>query len=398
MTAAPRAPFRRVFVLVLDSLGVGELPDAARFGDAGAHTLDHLVAAAGGLNAPRLIELGLGCVPGVTSLPCPIQPKGAFGRMRERSPGKDTSTGHWELMGCPLEQAFPVFSPGFPPAIIDAFVRATGVPGILGNCAASGTEIIERLGVEHIQSGKPIVYTSADSVFQIAAHEQHFGLERLYRCCETARRILDPYGVGRVIARPFIGEPGRFQRTYNRRDYSMPPPRDTSLVRLSQAGIPVVGVGKIEDIFAGAGLSESIHTEGNEDGMRAVIALAERLERGLVFVNLVDFDMLYGHRRDARGYREALERFDVRLRELETRLGSQDLVLMTADHGNDPTKFETTDHTREHVPVLAAGAGVRAGAELGTRESFADFGATVEEALGLVSPGPGRSFLAELRA
>ena len=385
----------RALLLVLDSVGCGRAPDAAAYGDAGADTLGHIFAAQPDLALPALFSLGLGQVIGAKDAPEPIA---SHGRMRERSPGKDTSTGHWELMGCPLEQAFPVFSPGFPPAIIDAFVRATGVPGILGNCAASGTEIIERLGVEHIQSGKPIVYTSADSVFQIAAHEQHFGLERLYRCCETARRILDPYGVGRVIARPFIGEPGRFQRTYNRRDYSMPPPRDTSLVRLSQAGIPVVGVGKIEDIFAGAGLSESIHTEGNEDGMRAVIALAERLERGLVFVNLVDFDMLYGHRRDARGYREALERFDVRLRELETRLGPQDLVLMTADHGNDPTKFETTDHTREHVPVLAAGAGVRAGAELGTRESFADFGATVEEALGLVSPGPGRSFLAELRA
>lgn len=391
-------PFRRVFVLVLDSLGVGELPDAARFGDAGAHTLDHLVGAAGGLDAPRLIELGLGCVPGVQSLPRPGAPKGAFGRMREHSPGKDTSTGHWELMGCPLERAFPVFSPGFPPEIIEAFIRQTGVPGILGNCAASGTEIIERLGVEHIQSGKPIVYTSADSVFQIAAHEQHFGLERLYRCCEIARSILDPYGVGRVIARPFVGEPGSFRRTYNRRDYSMPPPRDTSLVRLRRAEIPVVGVGKIEDIFAGVGLSESIHTEGNEDGMRATIALADRLERGLVFVNLVDFDMLYGHRRDSRGYRKALESFDVQLRQLEQRLGPDDLVLMTADHGNDPTKHETTDHTREHVPILAAGARVRSGAELGTRESFADLGATVEAAFGLAPQGPGRSFLTELCA
>lgn len=391
-------PFRRVFVIVLDSLGVGELPDAARFGDSGAHTLDHLVTAAGGLDAPRLLELGLGCVPGVSSLPCPVQPRGAYGRMREHSPGKDTSTGHWELMGCPLERAFPVFSPGFPPEIIEAFIRQSGVPGILGNCAASGTEIIERLGVEHIKSGKPIVYTSADSVFQIAAHEQHFGLERLYRCCEIARGILDPHGVGRVIARPFVGEPGQFRRTYNRRDYSMPPPRDTSLVRLKQAGVSVVGVGKIEDIFAGVGLSESIHTEGNEDGMRAVIALTQRLDRGLVFVNLVDFDMLYGHRRDARGYRKALEVFDSQLRELESRLGPDDLVLLTADHGNDPTKHETTDHTREHVPVIAAGARVRPGTRLGTRESFADLGATVEEALGLVPQGPGRSFLPEMCA
>jgi phosphopentomutase len=385
----------RVFVLVLDSLGVGELPDAAAFGDAGAHTLDHLVAAAGGLQAPNLIELGLGCVPGVTSLPRSTAALGAFGRAREASPGKDTSTGHWEMMGCPLAQAFPVYEGGFPQAIVDEFVRRTGVSGVLGNTAASGTEIIARLGVEHIASGKPIVYTSADSVFQIAAHETHFGLERLYECCRIAREILDPLGVGRVIARPFVGEPGAFQRTYNRRDWSMLPPQDTTLVRLQRHGVRVVGVGKIEDIFAGVGIDESLHTEGNRDGMRVTLEVAQRLEHGFVFVNLVDFDMLYGHRRDARGYRKALEEFDADWVPFQQALRPDDLVILTADHGNDPTKMETTDHTREYIPILVAGTRVRGGTNLGTRMTFADIGATVEEAFGLPPAPVGTSFLRE---
>lgn len=372
------------------------MPDAGAFGDEGAHTLDHIVSAAGGLDVPRLVQLGLGAIDGVSSLPAPSTPAGAFGRMAERSPGKDTSTGHWEMMGCPLTYAFPVYENGFPPEIIDAFVEQTGVPGILCNAPASGTEVIERLGPEHIASGKPIVYTSADSVFQVAAHEQHFGLERLYSVCETARAILDPYGVGRVIARPFVGEPGAFQRTYNRRDYSMLPPDETSLVRLRKADVPVVGVGKIEDIFAGQGVSQSVHTEGNQDGMQATIRLARELEHGFVFVNLVDFDMLFGHRRDAAGYRTALETFDRELVQLEAELGADDLVLLSADHGNDPTKIETTDHTREYVPILASGPGLRGGVDLGTRETFADVGATVEQAFGLQPVGPGRSFLDEL--
>lgn len=387
---------KRVFLLVLDSLGVGAMPDAERFGDVGAHTLDHLVAAAGGLDAPRLQELGLGAIEGVRSIPKPARPLGAFGRARESSPGKDTSTGHWEMMGCPLERAFPVYPDGFPPAIVEPFLARAKLPGVLWNRAASGTEIIERFAAEHVATGKPIVYTSADSVFQAAAHETHFGLERLYEICAIAREILDPYGVGRVIARPFVGEPGSYRRTYNRRDYSMPPPRDTVLDRLKAHGIPVVGVGKIEDIFAGRGLTESVHTEGNLDGMRATAEIAARLERGLVFVNLVDFDMLYGHRRDARGYRRAIEQFDVGLRELEKGLDADDLVLMTADHGNDPTKHETTDHTREYVPIVAAGARVRAGTDVGTRASFADIGATVEEALSGAAAGSARSFLPQI--
>ncbi len=389
---------KRVFLIVLDSLGVGALPDAASFGDEGAHTLDHLVAAAGGLDAPRLLALGLGSIPGVESLTRNARSEGAFGRAAESSPGKDTSTGHWEMMGCPLERAFPVFPQGFPREIVDELVRRARLPGVLCNAPASGTEVIARLGAEHLATGKPIVYTSADSVFQIAAHEHGFGLERLYGISAIAREILDPYGVCRVIARPFVGEPGAFQRTYNRRDYSMPPPRETVLDRVEGAGLPVIGVGKIGDIFAGRGLSESIHTQGNRDGMRATVALAGRIERGLVFVNLVDFDMLYGHRRDPKGYRRALEEFDADYARFERELREGDLVILSADHGNDPTKTDTTDHTREYVPVLAVGPGVRRGVELGTRKTFADIGATVEEALGLVPRGPGRSFAGELLA
>jgi len=388
----------RAFVIVLDSLGVGALPDAGAFGDEGAHTLDHLVREAGGLDAPRLVELGLGSIEGVGSLPRPARAAGAYGRAAERSPGKDTSTGHWEMMGCPLAVAFPVFPEGFPREVIDDFVSRSGIPGVLCNAPASGTEVIERLGAEHLRTGKPIVYTSADSVFQIAAHEERFGLERLYAISRIARGILDPLGVGRVIARPFVGEPGSFRRTYDRRDFSMLPPRETVLDRLRRAGVPVVGVGKIEDIFAGRGVSDSVHTEGNRDGMAAATRLARELERGFVFVNLVDFDMLFGHRRDSRGYRRALEEFDEDLSAFEAALRRGDLVILSADHGNDPTKAGTTDHTREYVPILAFGPGVRGGVDLGTRASFADIGATVEEALGLHPPGPGRSFLREITA
>jgi len=387
---------RRVFLIVLDSLGVGALPDAQGPGDAGAHTLDHLIEAAGGLDAPELCALGLGHVPGVSRVRRVPQPRGAFGRCAERSPGKDTSTGHWEMMGCVLEREFPVFPQGFPAPIIEAFVSAARLPGVLCNAPASGTEVIERLGAEHIASGKPIVYTSADSVFQIAGHEQRFGLERLYECCTIARAILDPYGVGRVIARPFVGQPGAFRRTYNRRDYSLAPFGETVLDRLARGGLPVIGVGKIGDIFAGRGVAEAVHTEGNQDGMRRTIELARTRAGGcLVFVNLVDFDTLYGHRRDALGYRRALEEFDAGYSELARSLSVDDLVLLTADHGNDPTFRTTTDHTREYVPLLVDGARVRPGTELGTRASLADIGATVEEALGFPPGGPGTSFLRE---
>lgn len=385
----------RVFAIVLDSLGVGAMPDADEFGDTGAHTLDHIVAATGGLDVPRLVELGLGNVPGVENLPAVEQPVASYGRMSERSPGKDTSTGHWEMMGCILEERFPVFEGGFPPEIIDAFVERTGVPGVLENKAASGTEVIARLGDEHVRTGKPIVYTSADSVFQVAAHEQHYGLERLLEHCRIAREILLPYNVGRVIARPFVGAPGAYERTYNRRDFSLLPPEDNTLTRLVGAGVPVVGIGKIEDIFAGVGVPRSIHTEGNRDGMRVLTELARNEREGFFFVNLVDFDMLYGHRRDAPGYRRALEEFDLDYRTFEQHLEPGDVVLLTADHGNDPTHTAGTDHTREYVPILAHVPGAP-GQALGTRTSFADLGATVEELFGLQPAGPGRSFAAEL--
>lgn len=363
-------------------------------GDGGSHTLDHLVEAAG-LTAPHLIGSGLGCIEGVSSLPCEPSNRGAFGRLAETSPGKDTPTGHWEMMNCPLDRAFPVYPQGFPDELLEEWCSRTGLEGWLENLPASGTEVIERLGVEHVESGHPIVYTSADSVLQIAAHEEHFGLERLYEICRVARELLDPLGVGRVIARPFVGEAGAFERTYNRKDYSLEPPAETTLDRLIAAEVPVVAVGKIQDIFAGRGISRSIHTEGNADGMKQTVELARTLERGLVFVNLVDFDMLYGHRRDAAGYARALEQFDGSLGELLQELGDEDLVLMTADHGSDPT-HPGTDHTREYVPILARGPQVRAGVDLGTRQSFADVGATVEDAFGLDARGPGRSFLAEI--
>jgi phosphopentomutase len=387
---------RRVFLIVLDSLGVGALPDAARFGDAGTHTLDHLARAAG-LSVPRLAAWGLGNVEGVRAIPPAPRPVAAFGRCAERSPGKDTTTGHWEMMGVVLEREFPVFPAGFPAEFLDELARRADLPGFLHNRPASGTEIIARLGAEHVASKKPIAYTSADSVFQVAAHELHFGLERLYGVCAVARELLDPLGVARVIARPFVGEPGGYERTYNRRDFSLEPPGETVLDRLRAAGIETIGVGKIGDIFAQRGISRSIHTEGNQNGMGVVRELAAGGAEGLVFCNLVDFDMLYGHRRDARGYARALEAFDAQLGRLERELRPGDLVLLTADHGNDPTFTATTDHTREYVPLLAGGPGLAA-VPLGTRASLADVGATVEEALTGRALGPGVSFLGALAA
>ena len=386
---------RRVFCLVIDSLGVGALPDADLFGDEGAHTLDHLVTVAGGLDAPHLRALGLGAIEGVKSLPLADSATGAFGRMAEVSPGKDTPTGHWEMMGCPLNHAFPLFPQGFDPDLLERIAQAAEIPGWLGNHTASGTEVIERYGDQHQSSGCPILYTSGDSVFQIAAHTEHFGLQRLYDVCEVARGILDEINIGRVIARPFEGVRGSFRRTYDRKDWSVPPPRETTLDRLAAAGHEVVGVGKIEDLFSGRGLTRAIHTEGNDHGMQVTLDLASDLDAGLVFVNLVDFDSLYGHRRDPVGYRRALEAFDSQLGQLIGALRQDDLVFLTADHGNDPTFTEGTDHTREYVPILMAGRSVRAGVDLGTRQSFSDLGATIEEAFGLPSVGPGVSFLCE---
>lgn len=384
---------RRVFVLVLDSLGVGALPDAHLAGEENCHTLNHIISLAGGLNVPRLQAWGLGNMDTVEGLAPAAQPVAAHGRMAEVSPGKDTPTGHWEMMGCPLDFAFPVFEEGFPEDFLTEFVQRAELPGYLCNRSYSGTQVIADFGAEHLATGKPIVYTSADSVFQIAAHEESFGLQRLYKVCEIARELLMPLNVGRVIARPFVGELGAFERTYNRHDYGIEPPSEMVLDRLVEAGVETVGVGKIKDIYCGRGISRSILSEGNRDGMEHTLQLARDLESGLVFVNLVDFDSLYGHRRDAIGYRKALEEFDAQFAELETLLRPEDLVFLTADHGNDPAFTQTTDHTREYVPVIVGGPAVKNPINLGTRSTFADLGATVEEALGLDPKGPGQSFL-----
>lgn len=390
---------RRAFVIVLDSLGVGSLPDAHAFGDAGAHTLDHTLGAVGGggIALPRLEAWGLGCVEGVASLGQPGRPQASFGRLAEVSAGKDTSSGHWEMMGAPVSDAFTTFPDGFPDDLIAAFCEVAGVDGVLGNEPASGTEIIERLGAEHAAAGLPIVYTSADSVFQIAAHTDVVPLDTLYGWCRAARALLDERRVARVIARPFVGEPGAYVRTYDRRDFSMEPPAATVLDALVAGGVDVVGVGKIGDIYAGRGVPRCIHTEGNRDGMAAVRGLAEEVDDGLVFANLVDFDMLWGHRRDPAGYAGGLSDFDDDLAALEAGgLREGDLVILTGDHGNDPT-WRGTDHTREYVPVLAHIAGQDEGRDLGTRPTFADLGATVFEALGGgMWDGPGSSFLEEL--
>ncbi|MFT7676991.1 MAG: phosphopentomutase [Planctomycetota bacterium] len=371
----------RVFLIVLDGLGVGASPDAASFGDVGAHTLDHLVEAAGGLNCPRLEALGLGHIAGVKNVRRVAKPEGAYGRLAEVSAGKDTPTGHWEMMGCKLDWAFPLFPDGFPEDVLQAWSQRCNLPGWLANHAASGMQVIEQYGPEHLQSGKPIVYTSGDSVFQVAAHAESFGVERLLSICREARTLLDPLKVGRVIARPFVGEPGSFTRTYDRRDFGIEPPSETVLDRLAARGVPVWGVGKINDLFCGRGVTHDVHSEGNADGMRLTLELAESVESGLIFVNLVDFDSLYGHRRDPKGFRDALERFDPELAKLEALLRPGDLILLTADHGNDPTFTQTTDHTREYVPFLAAGPGLDKPGDLGTMPSFATVGEWVEGAL-----------------
>lgn len=368
----------RAIILVLDGVGVGALPDAGRFGDEGTNTLLHTAEAAGGLRAPLLAELGLGNIQIAPGLPRVSAPRASFGRMRERSADKDTQSGHWEMMGCPLAVPFAHFNNGFPREIIDSFCKKSGVGGILGNYAASGTEILKVLGPEHERTGFPIIYTSADSVFQIAAHEEIVGLEKLYHWCAVAREILDPYRVGRVIARPFVGANGKYTRTFNRKDYSMPPPSATVMDLLKSAGVPVVGVGKIEDIFAARGLTESIHTEGNRDGMKRTAEKLKIMERGLLFTNLVEFDSHYGHRRDPIGMARALAEFDADLQSVINALALGDKLFITADHGNDPTFTKTTDHTREYAPILVYEPGAK-GSDLGERESFCDIGATIAE-------------------
>jgi phosphopentomutase len=388
-------PFDRIVLIVLDSLGMGEMPDAAAWGDAGADTLGHICASRE-VRLPNLQSLGLGNVRPLEHVPPAESPRGSYGRCALQSNGKDTTTGHWEMAGIILDEAFPTYPEGFPPDVVARFVAETGVPGVLGNYPASGTEIIKELGAEHVRTGKPIVYTSADSVFQIAAHEEVIPVERLYEICQTARRILrGEHEVGRVIARPFTGAPGAFQRTENRHDYAVPPPRENLLVALSEAGLDVVCVGKIASIYDSLGATLDLKAKNNDQSIDQTIrALEDRGTRGLVFTNLVDFDMLYGHRRDVEGYARALEHFDARLPEIEAAMTERDLFILTADHGNDPT-YRGTDHTREYVPLLAYGQGARAAVNLGTRRSLADMGQTVAENFNL-KLAAGESFLSRI--
>jgi phosphopentomutase len=377
----------RVLLIVMDSVGCGELPDAGQYGDEGSDTLGH-IADAVPLRVPTLRAMGLGRVARIGGeTPAPI---GAAGRMAEASAGKDWVTGHWELMGIVLRQPFPTFPQGFPADVIAEFERRIGRPSI-GNVVASGTAILEELGPEHLRTGAPIVYTSADSVFQIAAHERIVPVEELYRFCDVAFELAGRgLGVGRVIARPFVGEPGSFARTANRRDYALDPRGETLLDHLTAAGHLVIGIGKIDDLFAGRGVTRAVHTISDEHGMDVVMEELATTDRGLIFVNLVDFDTHYGHRNDVAGYAANLERFDARLAQVLPALRETDLLVVTADHGNDPAT-PSTDHSREYVPVLLAGA-VKPGVDLGTRRSFSDLGQTLADAFGVKPLAHGESF------
>lgn len=386
--------FPRVIVIVLDSVGAGELPDADTYGDQGSDTLGN-IAREVPLAIPTLRSLGLSRVAAIGMREGDGARAGAFGRMAEASAGKDSVTGHWEMMGVVLDRPFPVFPHGFPETIIAEFSRATGRP-VIGNIAASGTKIIDDLGPEHMRTGAWIVYTSADSVFQIAAHEAVVSVPELYAACEVAYRLVgEGLGVGRVIARPFVGHPGAFTRTANRHDYALPPAGETFLDRATASGVPVVAIGKIQDLFAGRGISRATHTASDAEGMDHVVRELDETREGLIFANLVDFDTQYGHRNDTAGYAANLERFDRRLADLLPRLAPDDLLVVTADHGNDPTT-PSTDHSREFVPLLVTGARVRRMVDLGTRRTFADLAQTLAENFGLGALAHGTSFLAEI--
>jgi len=385
---------RRIVLLILDSVGIGEMPDAADYGDAGSDTLGH-IAATRPLRLPNLCALGLANIRPFESLPPAARPLGCYGRCALASPGKDTTTGHWEIAGIHLDKPFPLYPHGFPPGVLGEFEERVGRRA-LGNCPASGTEIIEKLGAEHLRTGSPIVYTSADSVFQVAAHEEVISLPELYRMCEIAREILrGPHQVGRVIARPFGGAPGAFVRDgAARHDYAVPPPPGMLLDRLAERGVPVWAVGKISEVFLGRGIAYSAKTKHNAEGMLRTLEAVREAERGLIFTNLVDFDMLYGHRNDVEGYAAALEAADAWLPALLAALGGDDLLMVTADHGNDPTT-PSTDHSREYVPLLVYGPRAQRGRHLGTRATLSDIGQTVAERFE-THLEKGTSFLAEV--
>jgi phosphopentomutase len=387
--------FRRAIVFVCDGLGVGAAPDAAAFGDEGSDTLGHVLAARP-VHIPNLTGLGLGNLTPTFAGAREVRTRGAYGKMAERSAGKDTATGHWEMTGLITPTPFRTFPDGFPREVMEPFTRAVG-RGVLGNKAASGTEILKELGEEHLRTGSLIVYTSGDSVFQIAAHEELVPPDELYRICRIAYEIAClRHGVCRVIARPFVGRTAAdFRRTPNRRDFPVPPGGETLLDALARSGYAVFGVGKIEDIFSGRGITGAVHTRSDSDGVDQTLKAMREIDRGLIFTNLVDFDTLYGHRNDVEGYARNLELVDARLPEVLGALGPEDVFMLTADHGCDPSDA-STDHTREHVPMLVAGPGVRPGTDLGVRETFADMGQTLAENFGLPARAAGRSFLAAL--
>lgn len=386
----------RVIVIVLDGVGVGELPDAADYGDVGSNSVGNTARVLGGLDLPNLQKLGLGNIIEILGVP-PAQPaQGAYGKMAEISAGKDSVTGHWELMGIWSQRPMPTYPHGFPADLLAEFTRRTGY-GVIGNKPASGTEIIKELGEEHLKTGKLIVYTSADSVFQIAAHEEVVPLEELYRVCRIAREMLTgEHAVGRVIARPFRGEPGNFWRTPNRHDFPLLPPRPTVMMRLVEAGYDVAAVGKIDDLFGNTGITLNKHTTNNHDSLNALLEFMPERFKGMIFANLIEYDMIYGHRNDPQGYAGALRAFDDRIPEIRAVMRPTDIVIIAADHGVDPTT-PSTDHSREYVPLLVFGDAVRAGVNLGTRRTYADVGATISEIFGLPMPEIGTSFLAEIR-
>lgn len=386
---------KRVIWIILDSVGMGEQPDAARFGDVGTHTLGHVWAYNNGLKIPNMTKMGLGNIEGQINLDTTLVPTAAYGKCHELSDGKDTTVGHWEMVGIETKVAFPTYPNGFPQEVIDEFVKRTGVPGVLGNCTASGTEIIKELGAEHARTGKPIVYTSADSVFQIACNIDIMPLERLYELCKIAREMLHgEHNVSRVIARPFRGTEGNYERTPDRRDYAILPPANNVLNHIKDAGLDVIGVGKIEDIFAGVGITEAIHTKDNMDGVDRTLEYMKADNKGLIFTNLVEFDSKWGHRNDPAGYGKGLEDFDNRLPEIVAAMRDEDILIINSDHGCDPTT-PGTDHTRECIPLLVYGKNVKP-VKLGIRKSFADIGQTIAEYLGADKIIIGESFLKDI--
>lgn len=388
--------YRRIFCIVLDSVGIGALPDAPKFGDYDVHTLGH-IAETVGLHVPNLQKLGLGNIERLHGIDPVKQPQAFYGKMAEVSVGKDTTTGHWELMGLKVEIPFNTYPNGFPQALVQQFEQATG-RAVIGNKVASGTAIIEELGEQQMKTGAWIVYTSADSVFQIAAHEETIPLAELYQGCEIARKLTlqKEFAVGRVIARPFIGTPGSFERTHNRRDYSVKPPAPTVMDYLKEAGYDVIAIGKISDIFADEGITHSIHTKSNDDGIDQTISIMKTDFHGFCFTNLVDFDSKFGHRRDPVGYGKAIEQFDARLPEILAQVQEDDILIITADHGNDPT-YTGTDHTREYVPIIIYTPSISVGSSIGVRETFSDVACSIADNFNVQKPHHGTSFLSLIK-